>query len=131
MLGCVGLGVCHFCHLFALPFLCLIMRASFGPSRSAGLRIGERLAAESESRRTGGRSGSPSPVVAGVLLVGHLPPPGKGKEKISEIRYPGGFEYLRAAVRYADAMGPFRCPSLVSRPSHVLCCSRSQDGLLF
>ena len=44
-------------------------------------------------------------MVAGVLLVGYLPPPGKGKEKISEIRYPCGFEYLRAAVRYADTVG--------------------------
>ena len=47
-------------------------------------------------------------MVSGVLLVGYLPLPGKGKEKISEIRYPCGYEYLRAAVRYADAMGPSR-----------------------
>ena len=45
-------------------------------------------------------------MVFGVLLVGYLPPLGKGKEKISEIRYPCGFEYLRAAVRYTDAVGP-------------------------
>ena len=41
-----------------------------------------------------------------VLLVGYLPLPGKGKGKISEIRYPYGSEYLRAIVRYADVMGP-------------------------
>ena len=45
-------------------------------------------------------------MVAGVLPISYLPPPGKGKEKISEIRYPCGYNYLRATVRYADAMGP-------------------------
>ena len=45
-------------------------------------------------------------MVTGVLLVGYLPPPGKGKGKISKIRYPCGSEYLRFAVRYANAMGP-------------------------
>ena len=52
--------------------------------------------------------GSPAIVVAAVLPIGYLPPLGKGKEKIREIRYPYGFEYLRAAVRYTDAMGPSR-----------------------
>ena len=47
-------------------------------------------------------------MVTGVLLVGYLPPPGKGKGKISEVRYPGGSEYLRAVVRYTDAVGPSR-----------------------
>ena len=47
-------------------------------------------------------------VVARVLPVGYLPPPCKGKEKISEIRYPCGSEYLRATVRYADVVGPSR-----------------------
>ena len=47
-------------------------------------------------------------MVTGVLLVGYLPPPGKGKGKISEIRYPCGSEYLRASVRYADVVGPSR-----------------------
>ena len=40
--------------------------------------------------------------------MGYLPPPGKGKEKISEIRYPCGSEYLRASMRYTDVMGPSR-----------------------
>ena len=47
-------------------------------------------------------------MVVGVLPVSYLPPPGKGKGKISEIRYPCGSEYLRTAVRYADAVGPSR-----------------------
>ena len=44
-------------------------------------------------------------MVVGVLLVGYIPPIGKGKGKISEIRYPCGSEYLRVTVRYADAVG--------------------------
>ena len=47
-------------------------------------------------------------MVAGVLLVGYLPSPGKGKGKIDKIRYSYGSEYLRAAVRYADVVGPSR-----------------------
>ena len=81
------------------------MRASSGSSRFVGLRIEGRLAEESESGRTGGGLGSPVAVVAEVLPVGYLPSLGKGKGKISEIRYPCGSEYLRAAVRYANAVG--------------------------
>ena len=84
------------------------MRASFGSSRSVDLRIEGRPVEDSESGRPGSGLGSPAIVAAGVLLVGYLPPPGKGKENISEIRYPYGSDYLRAAVRYADAMGPSR-----------------------
>ena len=73
---------------------------------SVGLRIEERPAEESVSGRNGGRLGGPIAAVVRVLLVGYLPPPGKGKGKISEISYPGGSEYLKVAVRYADAMGP-------------------------
>ena len=47
-------------------------------------------------------------MVVAVLPVGYLPPPGKAKGKISDIRYPCGSEYLRASVRYADAVGPSR-----------------------
>ena len=81
------------------------MRASSRSSRSVVLRIKGRLAKDSESS---GKLNSPAAVVAGVLLVGYLPPPSKGKEKISEIRYPCGSEYLRATVRYADVVGPSR-----------------------
>ena len=82
------------------------MRASFGSSRSVGLCIEGRLIEDSESGRPVGVLDSPTAVVFAVLPIGYLPPPGKGKEKISEIRYPCGSEYLRAAVRYADAVGP-------------------------
>ena len=40
--------------------------------------------------------------------MGHPPLPDKGKGRISKIRYPIGSEYLRAAVRCSDAMGPSR-----------------------
>ena len=66
---------------------------------SVGLRIEGRLAKESVSGRNGCELSGPVAAVAGVLPVGYLPPPGKGKGKISEIRYPGGSEYLRVVVR--------------------------------
>ena len=73
---------------------------------SVGLQIGGRLTEESVSGRNGCGPDGPVAAVAEVLSVGYLPPPGKGKGKISEIRYPGGSEYLRVAMRYADVVGP-------------------------
>ena len=84
------------------------MRASSGSSHSIGLRIEGRPAEELESGRNGSELDSLAAVVAGVLSIGYLLPPGKDKGKISEIRYPHGSKYLRAAMRYADAMGPSR-----------------------
>ena len=52
-----------------------------------GLRIEGKSAEETESGRVGGELGSSAVVVAEVLPVGYLPPPGKGKGKISEIMY--------------------------------------------
>ena len=80
------------------------MRSSSGSSPSVGLCIEGRSAEDFESALLSGRPGSPAVVVAGVLPVGYLPPPGKGKEKISEIRYPYGSKYLRVTVRYVDAV---------------------------
>ena len=82
------------------------MCASSGSSRSTGLHIGGKPTGGSESEHvSGGYGGLP---VAGdrAPLVGHPPLPGKGKERISEIRYHTGSEYLRAAVRCSDAVGP-------------------------
>ena len=94
-------------HRFVRSFsLSLIMRASSGSSHSISLRIEGRPVEDSESARPGSGLCSPATVVVRVRPVGYLPPPGKGKEKISEIKYPCGFEYLRAVVRYADALGP-------------------------
>ena len=73
---------------------------------SVGLLIEGRLTKESVSGQTGGGPSVRAVVVVGVLPVGYLPLPGKGKEKISEIRYPGDSEYLRASVRYVEAVGP-------------------------
>ena len=101
----LGWGSASFIVLCVLPFHRLIMRASSGPSCPVGLCIEGRPTEESESRRASGGFGSLAAVVAGVLPVGYLPPPGKGKGKISEIRYTYGSEYLRAAVRYTDTVG--------------------------
>ena len=38
----------------------------------------------------------------------------KGKGKINEIRYPSGFEYLRATIQNAEVMGPNRVEPLYS-----------------
>ena len=104
----LGWGPTSFVALFVLSLRRLVMRASFGSSHSVGLRIGGRLAEESMSGQTGDGLRGPIAVVARVLPVGYLPSPGKGKGKISEINYLGGSEYLRATVRYVEAMGPIR-----------------------
>ena len=84
------------------------MRASSRFSRSTGLHIGGGPAEGSESEQVGGGSGGLPVAAVRAPLVGHPPLPGKGKERISEIRYPTGSEYLRAAIRCLDAVGPSR-----------------------
>ena len=110
------------------------MRASFGSSCFVSLRIEGRPTEESESGRTGGGLGSLVAVVAGVLPIGYLPPPGNGKGKISKIMYPCGSENLRTAVTYAEAVGPSRVEPSYAK-TFATCYgppsgSRSQDGLL-
>ena len=73
---------------------------------SVGLRIEGKPVDESALGQNGGGLSGLIAVVVGVLPVSYLPPPGKGKGKISKIRYPGGSDYLRAAVRYAEVVGP-------------------------
>ena len=80
-----------------------------------GLRIKGRPAKESTLGRNGGGLSGPIASVVGVLPVGYLPLPDKAKGKITEIRYPGGSEYLRAAVRYADVVGPSRVEPLFAK----------------
>ena len=82
---------------------------------SIGLRIEGRPVEESVLGRNGGGLGGPVAAVVGVIPIGHLPPPGKGKGKISEIRYPGGCKYLRAVMRYEDAVGPNRVEPLFAK----------------
>ena len=84
------------------------MRTSFGPSRPSGLRIGGRSTKGSDLGQTGGGSGRPTIVVDRVPLVGPSSPHGKGKGKVSEIRYPGGFAYLREAIQNVEDVGPSR-----------------------
>ena len=82
------------------------MCASFGSSRFAGLHIGGRPTKGSESEQVGGGSGGLPIAAFRAPLVGHPPLPGKGKERISEIRYLTRSEYLRADVKCSDAVGP-------------------------
>ena len=77
-------------------------------NRSVGLHIGGRPAEGSKSEQVGGGSGGLPAAAVRAPLVGHPPLPDKGKERISEIRYPIGSEYIRAAVRCSDAVGPSR-----------------------
>ena len=77
-----------------------------GPGRSSVLRIGSNPTEASGSRRMGGESDSLAVVVHRVA-PGEPPfPLGKGKGKISEIRYPSGAEYLRAAIQNVEVVGP-------------------------
>ena len=91
-------GILPLFHSFDLPYTCLIMRTSSKPNRSSGLRIGGSFVEEPDLGQTGERSGRPAVVVDRVPLARPLSPFRKGKNKVSEIRYPGGFDYLRAAV---------------------------------
>ena len=102
----LGWGPTSLVVLFVLSVRRLIMGASSRSSCSVGLHTEGWPAEDSESGRPGGRLCSLAAMVVGVLPVGYLPSPGEGKEKISEIRYPCGSEYPRAAVRYTDALGP-------------------------
>ena len=98
----LGYGPTFLIVSFFLFLRRLVMRAS------VGLRVEGRLVDKSVSGQNGDELGGPIAVVVEVLPVGYLPLPGKGKGKINEIRYSGGSEYLRAVVRYADAVGPSR-----------------------
>ena len=83
-----------------------------GPGRSSSLRIGGDSSFVSGSRRTGGESDRLA-VVAFQDALGEPPfPLGKGKDKIDEIKYPVGSEYLRSAVQNALEVGPSRVERL-------------------
>ena len=87
-----------FLSSFAFPYTCSIMRTSSGPSRPSGMHIGGSSTEGSDLGQIGGGSGRPAIVDYRVPLVGPPSPHGKGKGKVSEIRYPGGSTYLRAVV---------------------------------
>ena len=105
----LGWGPASFIALFIFPFHRLVMRASIG------LQIEGRPTEESVLGRNGGGLRGLVDSISGVLPVGYLPPPGKGKGKISEIRYPSGSEYLRAVVRCANVVGHSRVEPLFAK----------------
>ena len=83
-----------------------------GPGRSSSLRIGGDSSAVSGSGQTGGES---NPLAVVILRDAPGEPPsalGKGKDKIVEIKYPMGSEYLKSAVQNALAMGPSKVEPL-------------------
>ena len=103
-------GVLHYFFKFLSPYLAL--HISMGPGRSSVLRIGSNSTEVSHLRQTGGESNS-------LVVVVHrdaprVPPSllGKGKGKITEIRYPSGFEYLRATIQNVEVVGPSRVEPL-------------------
>ena len=103
-------GVLHYFFEFLFP--CLALHTSMGSSRSSVFRIGRNSTETSGSGQTGGESDSLAVVVHRVALGEPPSPLGKGKGKISEIRYPSGSEYLRVAVQNAEAVGPNRVEPL-------------------
>ena len=98
----------HFYHPFDLPYSCPIMRTSSGHNRSYGLRIGGSSTNEPGLGQIGEGSGHQAFVVNRVSPTGPPSSSGKGKNKVNEIRYPGGSDYLRATVQNAEAVGPSR-----------------------
>ena len=83
-----------------------------GPGRSSSLRIEGDSSVVSGSGQMGGESDRLT-VVALRDAPGEPPfPLGKGKDKIDEIKYPVGSEYLRLAVQNALAVGPSRVEPL-------------------
>ena len=84
------------------------MRASSGSIHSAGLHIGGRPVEGSESEQVGGESSGLPIAAVRAPLMGHPPLPGKGKNRINEIRHPTGSEYLRVVMRCSNAVGSSR-----------------------
>ena len=111
MLGLAWLG---FYSVPCIPvfFFCPASCVPMGPGCSFALLIGGDSSAEYGSGRTGGESNR----LAMVVLIDSLREPpspfGKGKDKIDEIKYPVGSEYLKSAVQNALAVGPSRVEPL-------------------
>ena len=95
-------------YFFDFLFLYHALHISMGHSRSSVLSIGSDSTEASSSGRTGGESDSLAMVVHRVAPREPAFPLDKGKDKISELRYPSGSEYLRVAIQNAVALGPSR-----------------------
>ena len=109
VLGLAGLG---FDIFFDFLFPCLALHISMGLGRYSVLLIRSNSTEAFGSGRTSGESNSLAVVVHRVATREPPFPLGKGKGKISKIRYPSGFQYLRAAIQNAEAMGPSRVEPL-------------------
>ena len=83
-----------------------------GPGFSSVLLTGSNPAEVSTLGRTGGESDSLAVVVHRVAPKEPHFPLGKGKGKSNEIRYPSGFEYLKAAIQNVETIGPSRVEPL-------------------
>ena len=83
-----------------------------GPGRSSSLRIGGDSFAVFYSGRMGGVSNLLAAVVLRDAPGEPLSPLGKGKDRIDEIKYPVGSEYLKSVVQNALAVGPIRVEPL-------------------
>ena len=83
-----------------------------GPGRSSALRIGGDSSTESGSRSMGGESNRLAMVVLRDAPREPPSPLGRGKDKIDELKYPMGSEYLKSAVQNALAVGPIRVEPL-------------------
>ena len=84
------------------------MCTPLGLGRPPVLCIEGSSAEEPDLRQTGEGSGRPAIVADRVPLAEPPSPSGKGKSKVSEIRYPSGSDYLRAAVQNVVALGSSR-----------------------
>ena len=109
-------GIPPLYHFFDLPYTCLIMRASSRPNGFSSLLIEGRPVEEFESRWTNGGSSSLVVMVDRAPPADHPSSSGKDKGKISEIRYPSGSEYLKAAVKYVDAWVLVRSIPFIKKP---------------
>ena len=83
-----------------------------GSGCSSSLSIGGDSSAVSDSERTGGDSNRLAVIVLRDAPGEPPSPLGKGKDKIDEIKYPVGSEYLRSAMQNALAVGPSRVEPL-------------------
>ena len=93
---------------FRSPFSSSNHAYSLGSRRPLVLRIRGSSFEEPDLGQIGEGFGSPTIVVDRVPLAGPPSPFGKGKNKVSEIRYPGGSDYLRVAMHNVEVVGPSR-----------------------
>ena len=77
-----------------------------GPGRSSSLRIRGDSSAVASSGRTKGASDRSAVVERRNAPGAPSFPLDKGKRRVNLIKYPGGSEYLKSAVRHALIVGP-------------------------